>query len=110
MRKWFIQIENKRSNTKHTLYDDGTVYGTERGQKIGVLSTETMSQLTTIINENIYMFRTLGCYYKENVYPFIIIKINDKCKNHNSIKTVGWSQSLVVESLILNKDNYQYTY
>jgi len=108
MRKWLIQIENKLTNTKHTLYDDGTVYGTERGQKLGVLSTETMSKLNTIINENIYMLRTQRCYYKENVFPHIVIKINDKCKNHNSIKTVGWSQSLNIENLLLNSDNYQY--
>lgn len=105
MKLWFIEIQNKEKDLKLTIYKDGTVYGRERGKKYGTLSSYAMEELFSIINENMYMFRKLK-YYKEDVNPFIL-KVNDTCRNHRTIKIVGWSQMPRIINILMNKSNYK---
>lgn len=105
MKLWFIEILNKQNDLKLTIYEDGSVYGKERGLKYGVLVSSAMEELFSIINENMYMFRKLK-YYKENVNPFIL-KVNDTCKQHRTIKIVGWSQMPRIMKVVSNKSNYK---
>ena len=48
--QWFIQIENKDNHQRLTVYEDGLVYGTQRGQIITTLTPDTVNKLKGILN------------------------------------------------------------
>lgn len=47
--RWFIQIENKDNHQRISVYDNGLVYGSERGQVIRTLKSETVNRLKEIL-------------------------------------------------------------
>ena len=62
---WFIKL--KLNDNICTLYDNGLLYGKEKGHKIGLLNDKSLNDIKTLINSNIYMFKTLEYYNaKEN--------------------------------------------
>ncbi len=105
MKQWFIQIEDKNHNFKFTIYENGKVYGKKQGDIIGVLNNDTITKLKSIINENIYMFKSF-IYYKENLNPYIL-RINDTSRKHRNIKIVGWSQMPRIMRLLRNEHNFE---
>lgn len=104
MKQWFISLENKELDLKVSVYEDGTVYGKERGQKIGILNTNAMEELNYIIKDNLGDFRKLGYHnYKDNQF---ILRINDTVK-HRTLKIIGWPQTpLCIGRLLHNKRNF----
>lgn len=104
MKHWLIQIENKKENELLTVYENGLVYGKERGQKLFILSSRAIEQIKEIINSNIYMFKTLE-YFKEHHNP-LILRINDTSRKHRKIKIVGWREMPKIMNIILNPQNY----
>lgn len=105
MNVWFIQLENKKANVKITIYANGLVYGTEKGDKLFILTEEALNQIYDIIKPNLYMLKTLG-YFKE-YYNDIILRINDTSRKHRSIKVVGWRYTKDIIRILTNTQNRQ---
>lgn len=105
MKQWFIQLENKEANVKITVYSDGTVYGTDKGNKLFIITEEALNQIYDIIKPNLYMLKTLG-YFKEN-YNNIIIRINDTSRKNRNIKIVGWRYTKDIINILTNTQNRQ---
>lgn len=103
MKQWLIQIENKNENELLTVYENGLVYGKERGQKLFILTSFAIEQIKEIINSNIYMFKTLE-YFKEH-HNTLILRINDTSRRHRKIKVVGWREIPKIMNVILNPQN-----
>ena len=122
-KQWFIQIENKDSHQKVSVYDDGLVYGTERGQIVTTLTPETVNRLKgiltgkfdergnkfnerTIANRTNYMhiFKThiYTKYYDNN----LILKIKDESRKRRPIIVVGWYVTSNLLSIIKNPKNW----
>lgn len=104
MKSWLIQFENKINKTRMTIYDNGLVYGTERNEKLFILSRSSIEQLKDIINENMYMFKTLE-YQNEGRSP-IVLRVNDTSRKHRNIKIVGWSQTERLLNIITDENNH----
>lgn len=103
MNKWFISLENKELDLKVSIYEDGTIYGKERGQILGILNANSMEELNFIINDNLGEFRRLGYYnYKDNQY---VLRINDTVK-HRTLKIKGWPQILSLIRVLRNKEKF----
>ncbi len=103
MKQWFISVENKELDLKVSIYEDGTVYGKERGQEIGILNTNSMEELNYIINDNLGEFRRLGYHnYKDNQF---ILRINDTIR-HQVHKIKGWGQISCIIRVLYNKRNF----
>ena len=102
MKSWFIQFENKINKTRMTIYNNGIVYGTERNEKLFILSSTCIEQLKDIINENMYI--TLE-YQNEGRSP-IVLRVNDTSRKHRNIKIVGWSQTERLLNIIMDENNH----
>ena len=63
-----------------------------------------MEQLKDIINENMYMFKTLE-YQNEGRSP-IVLRVNDTSRKHRNIKIVGWSQTERLLNIITDENNH----
>lgn len=87
-----------------TIYNNGIVYGTERNEKLFILSSTCIEQLKDIINENMYMFKTLE-YQNEGRSP-IVLRVNDTSRKHRNIKIVGWSQTERLLNIIMDENNH----
>jgi hypothetical protein len=85
MNKWLIQFGDNKS--KITIYDNGKVYGSERGYVIGLLSEKALNEIEEYINTNIYYFKKLK-YYNGHVNN-MLLKIHDNSRKHRIIKIVG---------------------
>jgi len=104
MRKWFIEITCKTDDDfKITIYNDGSVYGIERGKKLVTLNSNAMAELEFIINESLGEFRKLG-YHNYHNNP-LVLKINDINKNKIH-KIVGWPPVSDIMKILLNKSNF----
>lgn len=117
--EWFIQIENKDNHQRITVYENGLVYGTERGQVIGILTPETVKRLNGILtgklNEKgiksefnrmnyLDLFRCQP-YQKFNDNNLILRIRDDSCKQRN-IKIVGHYITGYLLSIIKNPKNW----
>lgn len=119
---WFIQIENKDNHQRISVYDNGLVYGSERGQVISTLKPETVNRLKgiltgkfdergnafneiTIANRTNYMY-----FFKRNPYQKfnhnnLILRIRDDSRRQRNIKIVGWYVTNNLLSIIKNPKN-----
>ncbi len=104
MNPWFIQIEDKETKNRYTIYNNGLVYGPERNDKMFILSKSAMEELKQIIADNIYAYKTLT-YHKAKPSP-IVLRINDTSRKHRNIKIVGARELPRILSIMLNESNY----
>lgn len=121
--QWFIQIENKDNHQRLTVYDDGLVYGTERGQIIAKLTSDTVDKLKEILNGkldergNQFNERTISNrtnyihFFKVKIYNKyyhnnLILRIRDNSRKHRPIKVVGWYVTSNLLSIIKNPKNW----
>jgi hypothetical protein len=121
--QWFIQIENKDNHQRLTVYDDGLVYGTERGQIIAKLTSDTVDKLKGILNGkldergNQFNERTISNrtnyihFFKVKIYNKyyhnnLILRIRDNSRKHRPIKVVGWYVTSNLLSIIKNPKNW----
>lgn len=121
MKQWFIQIENKDNRERLSVYDDGLVYGTKRGEKLGILKPEIITKIKGIISGTLddygnefteynysskvnylYQFKKDG-YMKFNDNNFIL-RIRD---NNRIIKVVGWKNTQIILSIIKKTYNWK---
>ena len=122
-KQWFIQIENKETYQRTSVYDDGLVYGTERGQMVTTLKPEAVNRLKgiltgkfdergnafneiTIANRTNYMY-----FFKRNPYQKfnhnnLILRIRDDSRKQRNIKIVGWYITANLLSIIKNPKNW----
>lgn len=85
-----IYLKNTKTNQTLSIYDDGRVYGKEYGNLLGILDETSLNNILNLIEENIYMFKTLTIY-NEGLNP-IVMHIRDDSKKHRKIEVFGWSQ------------------
>ena len=121
--QWFVQIENKDNHQRLTVYDDGLVYGTERGQIIAKLTSDTVDKLKGILNGkldergNQFNERTISNrtnymhFFKVKIYNKyyhnnLILRIRDNSRKHRPIKVVGWYVTSNLISIIKNPKNW----
>lgn len=121
--QWFIQIENKDNHQRLTVYDNGLVYGTERGQIIAKLTSDTVNKLKGILNGkldergNQFNERTISNrtnymhFFKVKIYNKyyhnnLILRIRDNSRKHRPIKVVGWYVTSNLLSIIKNPKNW----
>lgn len=121
--QWFIQIENKDNHQRLTVYDDGLVYGTERGQIIAKLTSDTVNKFKGILNGkldergNQFNERTISNrtnyihFFKVKIYNKyyhnnLILRIRDNSRKHRPIKVVGWYVTSNLLSIIKNPKNW----
>ena len=88
--KPFLVIENKITKNYISIYSDGRVYGKERGQLLGKLSNDSMRELNALINNNMYMFKTLTKFF-EGLNPYSL-HVYDESRKQRKIIIEGWSQ------------------
>ena len=79
-KQWFIQIEDKETHERMSICDDGLVYGTARGQRLGILCPRTINTIKDILTGKLdengneftnitYVNRINYMYnFKKNVY------------------------------------------
>lgn len=121
--QWFVQIENKDNHQRLTVYDNGLVYGTERGQIIAKLTSDTVDKLKGILNGkldergNQFNERTISNrtnymhFFKVKIYNKyyhnnLILRIRDNSRKHRPIKVVGWYVTSNLISIIKNPKNW----
>ena len=104
MNHWLFQIVDRKDNYRLTIYENGLVYGNERGKKLFILKPDTLDEIKRLINDNIYMFKQLGYYNGHNNNYALIIYTNTR--KHEYVKVVGWSQLKQIISLLLNSNNH----
>ncbi len=104
MKSWLIQFENKINKTRMTIYDNGLVYGTGRNEKLFILSRSSVEQLKDIINENMYMFKTLE-YQSDGCSP-IVLRVNDTSRKHRNIKICVWGKIERLLNIIMDENNH----
>lgn len=85
-----IQLYNPITNNRISIYDDGRVYGSKKGQLLGFLNNESKTLVLNLIKENMYMFKRLE-RYDEKLNP-ITMFVRDDSRKHRHIKITGWSQ------------------
>lgn len=121
--QWFIQIENKDNHQRLTVYEDGLVYGTQRGQIITTLTPDTVNKLkgilngkldergnrfteSTISNRTNYMHFFKVKIYTKYYHSNLILRIRDNSRKHRPIKVVGWYVTNNLLSIIKNPKNW----
>ena len=122
-KQWFIQIENKDNHQITSVYDDGLVYGTNRGQIVTTLKPETINRLKGILTGkfdergNSYNERTISnrtnymYFFKQKPYQKfnhnnLILRIRDDSRKQRNIKVVGWYVANNLLSIIKNPKNW----
>lgn len=122
-KQWFIQIENKDNHQRLSVYEDGLVYGTERGQIVTTLKLETVNRLKgiltgkldergnqfnerTISNRINYMQFFKVMIYTKYYHNNLILRIRDNSRKHRPIKVVGWYVTNNLLSIIKNPKNW----
>lgn len=99
-----IQLHNPFTHVRISVYDDGKVYGTQKGQLLGILDEKSKQELLHLIQTNMYMFKALNGYKsKEN--PIIMYIRNDSKRNSKTIKITGWNLMPYVFRLLRNTVN-----
>ena len=97
-----IYLKNVRSNKTLSIYEDGRVYGSNYGELLGILSDESLKDILNLINENMYMFKTLTTWI-ESLNP-VIMHVRDDSRKHRKITLAGWSQIPLLQNLIRKTD------
>lgn len=122
-KKWFIQFENIDTNYKLSICDNGLVYGTEKGHKLGILNITIVNRIKdflngkTDINGNPFTPETLDLrinymhMFKINSYIKFnhnnsILRIRDDSRKKRQIKIVGWDITLKLFDIVSTKKNW----
>lgn len=103
--KPFITIENKTTDLKISIYDNGVVYGKEQNQKLGQLNENAINEIKNILNENMYMFKT-KVYYNAHEGNSYILRIRDDSNKHRHIKVVQWDRTRLIAEIIYNPKSW----
>ena len=108
MEKWFIKIKNKSNNERITIYTNGLVYGSHKGQKLFNLNNYTMEEIKEFLNYNIYSlikYKNTDC--GENNY---ILRLQSPNKGHEIINIEGWYLTPTLINMISDKDRWDKVY
>lgn len=122
-KKWFLQIEDKNTNNRISVCDNGLVYGTEKGHKLGILNTETINRIKNFLNGKadingkpftnmnkdsrinyMYIFKT-NTYMKNN-HNNLILRLRDDSRKKRQIKIVGFDITKLLLNIITTKSNW----
>lgn len=120
---WLIQIENKDNHQRISVYDSGLVYGTEQGQVIGTLTSETSNRIKGILTGKLdergnlfnkesassrinYLYFFKNEPYQKYNHNNLILRIRDDSRRHRNIKIVGWYVTSNILSIIKNPKNW----
>lgn len=122
-KKWFLQIEDKNTNNRISVCDNGLVYGTEKGHKLGILNTETINRIKNFLNGKadingkpftnmnkdsrinyMYIFKT-NTYMKNN-HNNLILRLRDDSRKNRQIKIVGFDITKFLLDIITTKSNW----
>ena len=123
-KQWFIQIEDKETHERMSICDDGLVYGTARGQRLGILRPQTINIIKDILNGKLdedgneftnitYANRINYMYnFKKNVYTKYydnntILRIRDDSRIERPIKVVGWHTTITILKLIKKQSSWK---
>lgn len=122
-KQWFIQIIDLDNKEIISVYDNGLVYGTERGQKKAKLNQEAVNRLKGILigkfdqngnpfNETTIYNRTNYMYLFKNNPDMVyysnkkILKIRDDSRKNRKIQVVGWNVITNLLAIIENSNNW----
>lgn len=122
-KQWFIQIENKETYQRTSVYDDGLVYGTGRGQIVTTLKPEAVNRLKGILtgkfdergnnfNERTIIKKTNHMhFFKTKIYykyydNNLVLRIRDESRKRRPIIVVGWYVTSNLLSIIKNPKNW----
>lgn len=103
--KPFIVLENMQTRNLISIYDNGVVYGKHRGDILGTLSDESLSELKLLINTNMYMFKSLTRYVDH--WNSIALHVRDDSRKHRDIRIIGWSQIPLLTTIIRKTESLQ---
>ena len=122
-KKWFLQIEDKNTNNRISVCDNGLVYGTEKGHKLGILNTETINRIKNFLNGKVdingkpftnmnkdsrinymYIFKTYT--YMKNNHNNLILRLRDDSRKNRQIKIVGFDITKFLLDIITTKSNW----
>lgn len=122
-KKWFIQFENIDTNYKLSICDNGLVYGTEKGHKLGILDITMVNRIKDFLNGKMdingnpftpetldlrinymHMFK-INSYIKFN-HNNSILRIRDDSRKKRQIKIVGWDITLKLFDIVSTKKNW----
>ena len=122
-KKWFLQIEDKNTNNRISVCDNGLVYGTEKGHKLGILNTETINRIKNFLNGKadingkpftnmnkdsrinyMYIFKTYT--YMKNNHNNLILRLRDDSRKNRQIKIVGLDITKFLLDIITTKSNW----
>lgn len=122
-KKWFLQIEDKNTNNRISVCDNGLVYGTEKGHKLGILNTETINRIKNFLNGKadingkpftnmnkdsrinyMYIFKTYT--YMKNNHNNLILRLRDDSRKNRQIKIVGFDITKFLLDIITTKSNW----
>ena len=122
-KKWFIQFENIDTNCKLSICDNGLVYGTEKGHKLGILDITMVNRIKDFLNGKtdidgnsftpetldlrinyMHMFK-INSYIKFN-HNNSILRIRDDSRKKRQIKIVGWDITLKLFDIVSKKKNW----
>lgn len=122
-KKWFLQIEDKNTNNRISICDNGLVYGTERGHKLGILDIATINRIKSFLNGKtdingnpftdknadsrinyMYMFKTYS-YIKSN-HNNLILRLRDDSRKNRQIKIVGVDITKSLLNIIDTQSNW----
>lgn len=106
MKQWFIQIENKGNHEKLSVYEDGTVYGTEKGQKLCILKQEVIEQIKQIINYQAHMTKCQAKGYYNYRRNSLLLRINTNTRKYKIVKIAGWDNIEDILDMIKDSNNH----
>ncbi len=106
MKQWFIQIENKVNHTRITIYENGLVYGPEKGQKLYILKEETMEKIKVIINSQSHITKGQANGYYNYKRNSLLLRINTNTRKYKQVKIVGWDNIEEILDIIKDSNNH----
>lgn len=103
MKNWFLKIRNRVNGYQIAIYDDGTVYGNEKGYKILQLTASAMEQIRALVHDDLGMIKKYGYdVQSDGVYN---AKFWDNSNQKRSLKIRGWYSAYEVRDIVFTSEN-----
>ncbi len=102
---WLIKIIFPEDDYVITIYNNGTVYGKEHNQKIGILKRSKMKTIRGFINDSLFMLKKNDGYFKQQTKG-TIIKINDISRRSRSLSILGWDREKLIIDILKDSSCY----
>lgn len=102
---WLMKIIFPEDDYIVTIYNNGTVYGKEHNQKIGILKRSKMKTIRGFINDSLFMLKNNDGYFKQQTKG-TIIKINDISRRNRSLSILGWDREKLIIDILKDSSCY----